>query len=83
MEIFEKTANMGSADGLYNFGVMYFRGMAGLDRDFVRAKEYFLRAAAQKPFVGFQDVIMPNLGVAEAENLIAITYRDGIGVDEN
>lgn len=81
--IFENAAKRGSAEGLYNVSLMYKNGQAGLARDLLKSREYCLKAASQKPYVKFQDKILKNIGVAEAETSIAISYRDGLGVDQN
>jgi TPR repeat protein len=81
--IFENAAKRGNAEGLYNVSLMYQRGQAGLTRDLLKAREYCLKAASQKPYVKFQGQIFKNVGVAEAETSIAINYRDGLGVDQN
>jgi TPR repeat protein len=83
LKVYEVAAQKGSANGLYNLSQMYFNGKAGLARDFVKGIEYSLKAADQKPFISFQGSIIPNIGVAEAENQIAMCYRDGMGVDED
>ncbi len=84
LNLFEEAAARGYAEGLYNVGVMYKDGSAGLPRDFERALEYFHKAAGQRPYLRvFQGVVQPNLGVAEAETIIGIHYRDGLAVDQN
>jgi TPR repeat protein len=83
LKIFELAAQRGSAEGLYNLGLMYFNGKAGIARDLFKAREHFLKAADQKPFIKFKELILPNVGVADAENYIAMSYRDGMGVDQN
>jgi TPR repeat protein len=82
LEIYERAARRGSAKGLYTLGQMYSNGYAGLTRDFGKKMECCLKAAAQKPYVSKDGRILPNPGVAEAENSIAISYKDGIGVDQ-
>ena len=51
---------------------MHQKGEAGLPKDYSKAKEYWLKAASQKPYVkssGQQcNKVMPNDGVAAAEN---------------
>ncbi len=75
LKVYESAAQRGSAEGLYNLALMYFNGKAGLARDFFKARDYCLKAAAQRPFINFHGTIMPNAGVAEAENNIAMSYR--------
>ncbi len=82
LEIFERAAQRGSAKGLYELGQMYSNGYAGLTRDFGKKMECCLKAAAQKPYVSKDGRILPNAGVAQAENSIAVSYKDGMGVDQ-
>ena len=56
--------------GLYQVGVMHEFGLAGLPKDWSKAKEFWLKAAAQKPFlkIGNQPPVVTNEGVASSEN---------------
>jgi len=82
-KIFESGAEKGSAFGLLNMALFYSEGKAGLPRDFYKATELFRKAALQKPFIRFQDNIIPNQGVTEAECFLGNCYRDGRGVDRS
>ena len=81
--LFQEAGERGNAEGLYNVAMMYKRGQGGLPRDFSKQREYCKRAAAQKPFLKFNDIIVLNIGVAEAENSLGIDYRDGTGCDRD
>ena len=83
LKIFESAAKVGSAEGLYNTALMHRYAKAGLPQDIQRAKELYFKAAAQKPFIQIEGMILAHRGVAEAENSIAIMYRDGLGVDKD
>jgi len=80
-KMFESAAKKGSADGLYYLSTFYCEGKAGLPRDFYKAYKLCRKAARQKAFIRFQDLLIPNQGVAEAELFLGDCYRDGRGVD--
>ncbi|PAA81454.1 hypothetical protein BOX15_Mlig016935g1, partial [Macrostomum lignano] len=85
LEIFKSTANRGSAEGLYNMALMHKDGMAGLSRNPERYLELCRRTAEQKPYLKLEgsNTVLANIGVAEAENSIAMAYRDGFTVDQD
>jgi TPR repeat protein len=80
---YEEAAHIGSAEGMYNLAILYEKGQGGLVRDFARKLEYLGRAIAQKPFVELagSSKVFANIGVAEAENAMGVSYREGAGVD--
>ncbi|PAA81453.1 hypothetical protein BOX15_Mlig024716g1, partial [Macrostomum lignano] len=85
LKIFESAAKRGSAEGLYNMALMYKDGMAGLA---VNPKKYLdlcRKAAEQKPYLKVKTIgtVLRNIGVAEAENAVAMAYRDGLAVDQD
>ncbi len=82
-KFYEEAAQAGSAEGLYNLGVLYNAGRGGFLRDFGRAASLFRQACSQKAFwhIEGSDGYVVNVGVAEAENSIGVMFRDGIGVD--
>jgi len=66
---------------LSSLGMMYKNGLAGLAVDYVRARELCLEAAEQKAYLKRPtNEVIPNLGVAEAENFIGMSYQIGMGV---
>jgi hypothetical protein len=67
---------------LFFTAVMKKGGQAGFQVDFVKARDLCLKAAEQPPFFKFPNgKLMANVGVAEAENFIGVSYRHGMGVD--
>lgn len=83
LKIFQKAAKMEDAEGLYNTGCFYASGEGGLSIDYAMSGELFSRAAAQKAFYQFEEEIIINIGVADAENSIGIRFCDGEGADVN
>lgn len=83
LEIFESAAKRGSAEGLYNLASMHLDGKAGLARDPRKWFDLCCKAADQKPYMAVLDDVLPNTGVAEAENAIGVAYRDGLSVDQD
>jgi len=81
-KMFESAAKKGSAQGLFNMALFYTHGKGGLPRDFPKAVELCRKAASQKAFIRFQEMVMPNEGVSQSESFLAICYRDGRGVDK-
>ena len=81
-EIFEAAAKKGSAEGLYNMARFYSEGKAGLPRNFDKAIKLSRKAASQKAFIRVKEMMIPNIGVAEAESILGNCYRDGRGVDQ-
>jgi hypothetical protein len=60
---------------------MYKNGLAGLAVNYVKARELCLKAAEQKAYLKRPtNEVIPNLGVAEAENFIGMSYQFGMGV---
>ena len=82
LKIFERAAKLGSAEGLYNVALMYKNAQAGLVQDIPKALKLCHEAASQKPYHRIAGSIMPNVGMAQAETFIGISYRDGLGVDQ-
>jgi TPR repeat protein len=82
-KFYEEAAQAGSAEGLYNLGVLHNAGRGGFLRDFGRAASLFRQACSQKAFwhIEGSDRYMINVGVAEAENSFGVMFRDGTGVD--
>ncbi|PAA75023.1 hypothetical protein BOX15_Mlig019947g1 [Macrostomum lignano] len=85
LEIYQSAAERGSAEGLYNMAVMFKEGLAGWSKNPKKYFELCHEAAAQKPYLKTTraDIVFPNIGVAEAENAIAMAYRDGFNVDQD
>jgi TPR repeat protein len=62
---------------------MYKEGMAGHLVDYEKARKLCLKAAEHKAFIIVPSgKVCPNLGVAEAENYLGMTYRHGMGIDK-
>ncbi|XP_055340430.1 uncharacterized protein LOC129589632 [Paramacrobiotus metropolitanus] len=79
-QLYKEAADLGSAEGQYNLGLMYANG-EGTNTDYALMLRYFKLAADQKPFVKWKGYYTHDLGVAEAENALGNAYRDGRGVD--
>ena len=63
--------------------MMYKNGLAGLAVNYVKARELCLKAAEQKAYIKLpSNKVIPNSGVAEAENFIGMSYQIGMGVDK-
>ncbi len=80
VELFEEAMENGNAEAMYNLGVFYGNGDIGMI-DYSRMLRYYNMAASQKPFYKMNEKFLENLGVAQAENGIGNSYRDGRGVD--
>tara|TARA_R110002050_G_scaffold74115_2_gene159209 strand:- start:87 stop:932 length:846 start_codon:yes stop_codon:yes gene_type:complete len=79
---YEKAAKRGSAEGMYNLAIYISEGCGGRDRDFSLAMDYIKQAVRQKAFLRVPgNSLLPNIGVAEAENFMGNSYREGRGVD--
>ena len=60
----------------------YGKGLGVPATDYIKMLDYYRKAASQKPFYRInRELLLPNLGVAEAENGLGNAYRDGKGVD--
>ncbi|CAF1672082.1 unnamed protein product [Rotaria magnacalcarata] len=82
VEMCEEASRLGNAEALYNQGINYGEGgYGGLLRDFSQKILYFQKAAAQKPYCRLSNYVIHNPGVAEAENGLGVSYRDGSGCD--
>ena len=68
MEYFEKAADLGSADALFDMGIIYYTG-EGVEQDYGRAFECFQKAA--------------ELGDALALNNVGDQYEKGLGVEQD
>jgi len=79
--IYKAAAKKGNAQGLYNMAIFYSEGKGGLPRDFHKAVELCRKAAGQKAFIRFEENVIRNAGVADAECFLGDSYRDGRGVD--
>jgi TPR repeat protein len=83
LNLFEEAEKKDSTDAFYNIGLFYSKGFAGLPKDFKRAREYWIKAAQHKAFVKHEGIVLPNIGVAESEHCLGLSYRDGCGIEKN
>ncbi len=86
LKLFEQAAAKGCPEGLFNVALMYSEGQAGLARDFKRSLDLFHQVVREhKPYVKIMPIgfVEHHLGVAEAENMISLRFRDGLGVEAN
>jgi len=81
LEIYKDAAEKGFAYGFYNMARFYNEEKADLPRNFHKAIELCRKAASRKAFIRFEEMMSPNVGVAEAEVFLGNCYRDGRGVD--
>ncbi|UJR19603.1 hypothetical protein I4U23_022737 [Adineta vaga] len=78
---FEKAANQGNAEGMYNLARLTDRGL-GIKKDHDAARKLLEQAAAQSPQHPLLNSF-PNLGVAESEHALGLRYTEGVGVQKN
>lgn len=78
---YERAIAMGNAEAMYNAALLMKPSRRTVVVDAGRALQLLRRAAAEPPGFILGDRWLPNLGVAEAENGLGCSYRDGDGVD--
>lgn len=78
-EYYAKAASAGSADGLYNLGILTQDGL-GVKKDLKAALAYFKKAADQDHI---DESEVTNVGVAAAEHYLGILYHNGIIVEKD
>ncbi|CAF1433959.1 unnamed protein product, partial [Rotaria sordida] len=78
---FEKAANQGNAEGMYNLARLTDRGL-GVKKDHNLAQRLFEQTAAQPPQHPLLEEF-PNNGVALAEHALGLRYAEGVVVHKN
>ncbi|CAF0781029.1 unnamed protein product [Brachionus calyciflorus] len=79
---YSKAAHKGNAEGMYNLGLLHKKGL-GVLLDYKLAFSLFKKAASQPAFrkLGINEI--PNVGVSEAEHMLALMYHNGVYVGKN
>ncbi len=81
-KLFAQAAQKGSAEGLYNLGILTQEGK-GVGRDIQEGHRLLLQAAAQDSMAELlpgSGVMNKNIGVAEAQHSLGLAYENGVGV---
>lgn len=78
---YQRAADEGNAAAMYNAGVLLKPSSGNALTDPTCALSLLQRAAAEPPGWRMGGRYIQNLGVAEAENALGVSYRDGDGVD--
>ncbi len=81
-QYYSKAALAGSADGLYNLGLLTQNGQ-GVKKDLKAALSYFKQAADQDHYKIIDEYGTHNVGVAESEHYLGVLYQNGIIVEKN
>ena len=84
-KLFAKAARKENAEGLYNLAVLTQEGK-GVQLNIQEGHRLFLQAANQDPMKELlpgSGVLARNLGVAEAQHHLGLSYENGIGVGSN
>ncbi|KAG4071231.1 hypothetical protein HA402_008966 [Bradysia odoriphaga] len=79
---FGKAASKGSANGMYNLGVLLLEGK-GIKRNAQRGIDMLRQAAAQPSFIVEDNKKLKNEGVSEAKHALGLSYYEGTGVSKN
>ena len=78
---YSKAATLGNAEGMYNLALMHKQGL-GVQKDIQAAIKLLEKAAAQNHSMS-DKLLIPNVGVAEAEHSLGLHYATGVGVEIN
>ncbi|CAF1239650.1 unnamed protein product [Didymodactylos carnosus] len=78
---YSKAAALGNAEGMYNLALLHRQGL-GVQKDIQAAIKLLEKAAAQNPSMS-DKLLIPNVGVAEAEHALGLHYATGVGVEMN
>lgn len=81
--LFSKASEAGNAEAIYNLGHLTMMGVEGVEKDIPLALKLFHRAAKMPATKKIDCRTIPNLGVAESQFAIGLSYEDEVGVELN
>ncbi|CAL8108105.1 unnamed protein product [Orchesella dallaii] len=78
-QYYEKAANAGNAEGIYNLGLCYAKPK-GVSQDLSKAYDLYLRAANMPPDITSN---IKMIGVSQAQHSLGLMYEEGIYVERD